>query len=88
VVGFAHRRRRPATAHIQATYTGNWRAQLVYRPAILHAIHAAELADSGTAHRWLATRDRRHQPSDPEYGEHPADVAATFQQHLHGRLTD
>ena len=87
VVGFAHNRCRPVTAYIRAEYTGNRRARMVYQPAILRAIRAAECADDRSAHRWLAARDGHHQPSDPEYGVHLARVAASFQQHIHGELT-
>jgi hypothetical protein len=87
VIGYAHRRRGPVTAHIRAKYVGNWQAKLVYRPAILRAIHAAE-REQVTSHRWLtAFRDGRtieYRPSDPEYGEHLVQVAADFQRHLHG----
>ncbi|MFG1942636.1 hypothetical protein [Nonomuraea sp. NPDC048826] len=87
VVGYAHRRRRPAMAHIKAKYVGGWRAQLVYRPVILRAIYTAQL-DQHTGHRWLvAHREGRRvefQPTEPEYGEHLAQIAADFQRHLHG----
>ncbi|MGC1215063.1 MAG: hypothetical protein WA890_27865 [Micromonospora sp.] len=88
VIGYAHGRRRPVTAHIKAKYVGNWRARLVYRPVILRAIPDAEREQS-TCHRWLIPchgGDRRveYQPSEPEYGDHLAHVAAGFQRTLHG----
>ncbi|SCG78692.1 hypothetical protein GA0070609_5659 [Micromonospora echinaurantiaca] len=87
VIGYAHGRRRPVTAHIKAKYVGNWRAELVYRPVILRAIHAAE-NEQDTYHRWLTPfRDERtaeYHPSEPAYGEHLAEVAAYFQRKLHG----
>jgi hypothetical protein len=86
VIGYAHHRRRPVIAHIQAKFVGNWRASLVYRPAILRAIHAAEREQ--TYHRWLTPsrgdRTVEYQPSEPEYGEHLAQVAAYFQRKLDG----
>ncbi|SDL17839.1 hypothetical protein [Nonomuraea jiangxiensis] len=87
VVGYAHRRRRPVRAHIQAKYVGGWRAQLVYRPVILRAINDAQLEEHN-GHRWLV--DRREgrrvvfQPGEPEYGAHLAEIAAGFQRTLHG----
>jgi hypothetical protein len=85
-IGYAHRRRKPVTAHIRAKYVGNWRAQLVYRPAILRAIHAAEREDI-TAHRWLTAfqgdRTAKYQPGEPDYREHLAAVAADFQRRFH-----
>ncbi|MEU6722014.1 hypothetical protein ABZ897_62180 [Nonomuraea sp. NPDC046802] len=87
VVGYAHRRRRPATAHIAAKYVGGWRAQLVYRPVILRAINDAQLGGP-TGHRWLVGyREGRRiefQPTEPEYGERLAEIAADFQRYLHG----
>ncbi|MFI5490415.1 hypothetical protein ACIBXA_20715 [Micromonospora echinaurantiaca] len=87
VIGYAHGRRRPVTGHIKAKYVGNWRAELVYRPVILRAIHAAE-DEQSTCHRWRTPfRDDRtaeYHPSEREYGEHLAEVAAGFQRALHG----
>jgi hypothetical protein len=88
VVGYAHRRRLPVTAYIQAKYLGNWRAQLVYRPAVLRAIHAA-VAEDITAHRWsyarpgVVGRQAEYQVDAPDYGDHLAAVAADFQRYLH-----
>jgi hypothetical protein len=88
VVGYAHRRRLPVTAYIQAKYLGNWRAQLVYRPAVLRAIHAAAAEDI-TVHRWLYARpgmvgrQAEYQVDAPDYGDHLAVVAADFQRYLH-----
>jgi|SRR5690606_1309227 hypothetical protein len=87
VIGYGHGRRRPVTAHIRAGYLGGWKAQLVYRPVILRAIHKAQ-QDIRTCHRWLfAYREGERiefQPVEPEYGEHLAEIAAGFQQRLHG----
>lgn len=83
VIGYAHRRRQPVTAHIKAKYVGNWRAELVYRPVILRAIHAAAREQS-TYDRWLTPFDADYHPSEPEYGEHLAHVAARFQRKVHG----
>ncbi|RKE11342.1 hypothetical protein C8E86_6267 [Catellatospora citrea] len=87
VIGYAHRRRDPVTAHIKAKYVGNWRARLVYRPVILRAINLTQ-EEERTAHRWLTGyRDGlrvEHWPTEPEYGEHLARVAAYFQRALHG----
>lgn len=87
VIGYAHRRSSPVTAHIRARYVGNWRARLVYRPAILRAINAAQREES-TAHRWLTDRRPghvvRYLPTDPAYGEHLARIAEEFQRSSHG----
>lgn len=87
VVGHAHRRPRPVRAHIKAKYVGNWRAELIYRPSVLRAIHAAQ-QERSTGHRWLRPfrddREAAYHPGDPEYGEHLAQIAADFQQALHG----
>jgi hypothetical protein len=87
VIGYGHHRPHPVKAYIQAKFVGNWRARLVYRPAILRAIHIAQ-NEVGTCDRWLTdTRHRslaRYSPTDPEYGEHLAEIAAYFQRHLHG----
>jgi hypothetical protein len=88
VVGYAHRRRRPVTACIRAKYVGNWHAQLVYRPAVLRAIHAAAAEDI-TAHRWLYAQpgvvgqQAEYRVDAPDYGDHLAAVAADFQRYLH-----
>ncbi|WP_143194044.1 hypothetical protein [Micromonospora sp. CB01531] len=88
VIGYAHRRRRPVTAHIKAKYVGGWRAQLVYRPIILRAIHAAQQERRHECHRWLEPfrddREADYEPGEPEYGEHLAQIAAGFQRALHG----
>ncbi|NUR70316.1 MAG: hypothetical protein HOU81_05820 [Hamadaea sp.] len=86
VLGYAHRRRSPVVAHIKAAYIGGWRAQLLYRPVILRAIHQAAAEDGG--HRWLFDyhEGRRVEldPTAPEAGVRLAQVAADFQQRLHG----
>ncbi|MCP2323015.1 hypothetical protein HDA40_001522 [Hamadaea flava] len=91
VLGYAHRRRSPVKAHIKAKYLGGFRAQLVYRPVVLRAIHWAE-AEDGTCHRWLFEY-REHgradlAPSDPATGERLPRVAADFQKRLHGPPPD
>jgi hypothetical protein len=87
VIGYAHRRPHPVTAHIQARYVGNWRAQLIYRPVILRAINLAQSEDD-TCHRWLTTtRDGNpveYWPTEPVYGDHLAQIAAYLQRALHG----
>ncbi|MEE6258745.1 hypothetical protein [Plantactinospora sonchi] len=87
VIGYAHRRAQPVTAHIRAKYVGNWRTRLVYRPAILRMINTAQ-REEWSAHRWLTDRrDGRvvtYLPTDPAYGEHLARVAEAFQRALHG----
>ncbi|GAA2394702.1 hypothetical protein Cme02nite_54670 [Catellatospora methionotrophica] len=66
-------------AHIKARYVGGWRAELVYRPVILRAVHAAE-GEERTCHRWRYD----FWPTEPEYGEHLAVIAASIQRSLHG----
>jgi hypothetical protein len=87
VVGYAHRRPHPVTAHLKASYVGNWRARLIYRPVLLRAIHAAQ-REENTCHRWLyGYRDDQrgdYLPTEPEYGAHLAEIAASFQRSLHG----
>jgi hypothetical protein len=55
---------------------------------VLRAIQAAQNEDS-TCHRWLYTYRENHGrvdfwPTDPDYGEHLAQIAASFQRRLHG----
>lgn len=87
VVGYAHRRPHPVTAHIKPRYVGDWRAQLIYRPVLLRAFNAAEREES-TCHRWRygyrADRPDGYLPTEPEYGAHLAEIAASFQRRLHG----
>lgn len=78
VIGYGHHRPHPVKAHIQASYVGNWRARLIYRPAILRAIHIAQNEDD-TCHRWLTeTRPRslaEYSPTDGAYAEHLTQIA-------------
>ncbi|MEV6323589.1 hypothetical protein AB0M45_20695 [Nocardia sp. NPDC051787] len=80
VVGSGHRRRL-VTAHIQARYLGGWRVALIYRPAVLNAIHRAVHYDNVTGHRW---NQQGFELSAPEYAEHLRSIAQKFQLHLHG----
>jgi len=90
VIGYGHRRRRPVTAHIMAKYLGGWRAELVYRPAILRAIHTAAAREDLAAHRWRSpppdavARTTECGVSERGYGEHLAEVAAGDQRRSHG----
>ncbi len=86
-LGYGHHRRHPVRAYIAAKYIGNWQAKLIYRPVILRAIQKAHIEDR-TCHRWLHTYRENYArvdfwPTEPEYGQHLANVAASFQQRLH-----
>ena len=89
VVGHSHNRRSPVAAHIKARYIGNWRAELVYRPALLRAF--VKFEDKYNWNRWWlyerlpgGRSGRRLLPTEPAYGEVLAEVAAGFQRELHG----
>ena len=75
VVGYARGRSNPVIAHIMRKHVENWRVQLVYRPAVLRAIHKA-MAEEPTCHRWL---DTGHWPTFTDYGDHLKRIVASFE---------
>ena len=83
VVGYAHGRRSPVLAHLPHKYLGGWRVALVYSPSVLRRIHSGETEDHRVCHRF---RRRRRDAADdsevisPEYRDHLAQLASTFQQ--------
>jgi hypothetical protein len=80
VVGYAHHHRAPVKAHLTGRLLGGWRVQLVYRPAVLRAIHAAREEDPWACHRFLRPGEAPTAVTTEEYRDRLAELAAQFQE--------
>jgi hypothetical protein len=80
VVGYGHHRRNPVGAVIDVRLAAGWRTELVYRPAILRRIHAAQAEDPGVCHRWAHAFDGAL--GGEPYRAHLEKIAAGFQRRV------